>query len=160
MRLRDYIRAGATPPLATATVATLATLRGGNRSPVATVAGVAVADGPMRWLDHLRSAELPFLPAERWAIAAAALDTLLHAGVVEKALGLGWDARELIGVCRTAPHDSPSRAGLIFSLRPGDTVRDVRRTGCIIAYATVRHIWQRVPLPADGFICMPWELTA
>jgi hypothetical protein len=114
----------------------------------------------MRWLDHLRSAELPFLPAERWAIAAAALDTLLHAGVVEKALGLGWDARELIGVCRTAPHDSPSRAGLIFSLRPGDTVRDVRRTGCIIAYATVRHIWQRVPLPADGFICMPWELTA
>jgi hypothetical protein len=159
MRLRDYIRAGATPPLATATVATLATLRGRSDSTVATVAGVAVADGPKRWLEHLRSGELPFLPAERWAIAADALDSLLRAGVVEKALGLGWDARELIGVSRAAPHDSPSRSGLIFSMRPGDTVTDVRRAGCIIAYATVRHIWKRVPLPADGSICMPWEPT-
>jgi hypothetical protein len=153
MRLRDYIRAGATPPLATATVATLATLRGGNSPTVATVAGVAVADGPKRWLDQLR-----ILPAEQWARAADSLESLLHAGVVEKALGLGWDARELIGVCRAAPHDSPSRAGLIFSMRPGDTVTDVRRTGCIIAYATVRHIWKRVPLPVDGSICLPWEL--
>jgi hypothetical protein len=96
----------------------------------------------------------------RWDLAADALESLLRAGVVEKALCLGWDARELIGVCRTAPHDSPSRAGLIFSMRPGDTVTDVRRAGCIIAYATVRHIWKRVPLPADRSLCMPWELTA
>ena len=160
MRLRDYIRAGATPPLATATVATLATLRGGNGSTVATVAGVAVAESPKRWLEHLRSGALPFLPAERWARAADALDAIIQSGVVEKALALGWDARELIGVCRAPPHDSPSRAGLIFSMRPGDTVTDVRRAGCIIAYGTVRHIWKRVPLPADGSICLPWELTA
>jgi hypothetical protein len=158
MRLRDYIRAGATPPLATATVATLATLRGGSGSTVASVAGVAVADGPKWWLEHLRSGELPFLPAEQWARAADALNAIIQSGVVEKALGLGWDARELIGVCRTTPHDSPSRAGLIFSMRAGDTVTDVRRAGCIIAYATVRHIWKRVPLPADGSICLPWEL--
>jgi hypothetical protein len=157
MRLRDYIRAGATPPLATATVATLATLRGGNGS---TVAGVAVADGPKRWLDHLRSGELPFLPVERWARAADALDAIIRSGAADKALGLGWDARELIGVCRAPPHDSPSRAGLIFSMKPGDTVTDVRRAGCIIAYGTVRHIWKRVPLAADRSLCMPWELAA
>jgi hypothetical protein len=95
-----------------------------------------------------------------WDLAADALESLLRASVVEKALSLGWDIRELIGVCRTAPHDSPSRAGLLFSMRPGDTVTDVRRAGCIIAYTTVRHIWKRVPLPADGSICLPWELTA
>jgi hypothetical protein len=158
MRLRDYIRAGATPPLATATVATLATLRGGNGSTIATVAGVAVAESPKRWLEHLQSGELPFLPAERWATAADALDAIIRSGAADKALGLGWDARELIGVCRAPPHDSPSRAGLIFSMRPGDTVTDVRRAGCIIAYSTVRHIWKRVPLPVDGSVCLPWEL--
>jgi hypothetical protein len=158
MRLRDYIRAGATPPLATATVATLATLRGENGSTVATVAGVAVAEGPKRWLEHLRSGELQCLSAERWARAADALDAIIQAGVVDRALGFGWDARELIGVCRAPPDDSPSRAGLIFSMRPGDTVTDVRRTGCIIAYGTVRHIWKRVPLPVDGSVCLPWEL--
>jgi hypothetical protein len=94
----------------------------------------------------------------RWDLAADALESLRHAGMIEKALALGWHARELIGVCRAAPHDSPSRAGLIFSMRPGDTVTDVRRAGCIIAYATVRHIWKRVPMPADGSICLPWEL--
>jgi hypothetical protein len=96
----------------------------------------------------------------RWDLAASSLESLLRAGVVEKALVLGWDARELIGVCRAPPHNSPSRAGLIFSIRPGDTVTDVRRAGCIIAYATVRHIWKRVPLPDHGALCMPWDLTA
>ena len=159
MRLRDYIRAGATPPPATATVATLATLRGRDGSTVAAVAGVAVAESPKRWLEHLQSGELPFLPAERWATAADALDAIIRSGAADKALGLGWDVRELIGVCRAPPHDSPSRAGLIFSMRPGDTVTDVRRAGCIIAYGTVRHIWKRVPLPADRSLCMPWDLT-
>jgi hypothetical protein len=130
-----------------------------NAAPsVATVATVADPGPSNGWADRLRSLR----PTEGmcWALAAEALEVLLRAGVVEKALSLGWDARELIGVCRTAPHDSPSRAGLIFSMRPGDTVTDVRRAGCIIAYATVRHIWKRVPLPVDGSICMPWELTA
>jgi hypothetical protein len=94
----------------------------------------------------------------RWDLAADALESLTHIGVVEKALGLGWDARELIGVCRAVPHDSPSRAGLIFSMRPGDSVTDVRRAGAIIAYGTVRHIWKRVPLPANGSIVLPWQL--
>jgi hypothetical protein len=92
----------------------------------------------------------------RWDLAADALDMLLSAGVVEKALGLGWDARELVGVCRAQPHDSPSRAGLIWSVKPGDTIPDVRRSGCIIAYGNVRHIWKRAPIGAD--ICLPWEL--
>jgi hypothetical protein len=43
-------------------------------------------------------------------------------------------------------------------MRPGDTVTDVRRAGCIIAYGTVRHIWKRVPLPANGSIVLPWQL--
>ena len=94
----------------------------------------------------------------RWELAADALAILMRAGVVEKALGLSWDPRELMGLCRAQPHDSPSRAGLIFSMRPGDTVTDVRRSGCIIAYGTVRHIWKRVPMPVDGSICLPWEL--
>jgi hypothetical protein len=142
-----------------ATLATLATVGACSpqfRPSVATVATVADPGPSNGWPDRLRS--LPPINGMRWDLAADALEILLRAGVVEKALGLGWDARELIGVCRAAPHDSPSRAGLIFSMRPGDAVTDVRRTGCIIA--TVRHIWKRVPLPADGSICLPWELTA
>ena len=61
---------------------------------------------------------------------------------------------------RVAPHDHPSCAGLIFSLRPGDTVPDIRRSGCAIAIAiagtNVRHIWRRAPL--DAATCLPWEL--
>jgi hypothetical protein len=78
------------------------------------------------------------------------------AGVIDKALELGWDAREIIGVCRSLPHDSPSRAGLIWSVKPGDTVPDVRRSGCIIAYGKIRHVWRRTELGAE--IVLPWEL--
>ena len=91
--------------------------------------------------------------------AQEAFAGLLASGVASKALELGWEARELVGVQRHQPHDHPSLAGLIFSMRPGDTVPDVRRAGCIIAYGTVRHIWRRTWLPADGSICLPWELT-
>jgi hypothetical protein len=155
LRLRDYIRAGATPPLATATFAAPATEARPAIGPiVADVAGVAVADGPEGWPDRLRS----LAPAAgiRWDLAADALDMLLISGVVEKALALGWDARELVGVCRGQPHDSPSRAGLIWSVKPGDTVPDVRRSGCIISYGNVRHIWKRAPIGAD--VCLPWDL--
>jgi hypothetical protein len=92
-----------------------------------------------------------------WDQAAAILDSLMPAGAVDKALGLGWDVREIIGVCRSLPHDSPSLAGLIWSVRLGDTVPDVRRSGCIIAYGDVRHIWKRAPIAAT--VCLPWELA-
>jgi hypothetical protein len=158
MHLRALIQGGRAPtnPRTPATLATVATLRPLNPRTVARVATVADHGMPERWPDRLRS--LPVVEGVRWELAADALAGLLHAGVIEKALALGWDARELIGVCRAAPHDSPSRAGLIFSMRPGDTVTDIRRAGCIIAYATVRHIWKRVPLPVDGSIVLPWQL--
>jgi hypothetical protein len=159
MHLRALIQGSRLPgsPRTPATVATLATLRPPIAPTVATVATVAAPGPPEEWSDRLRS--LPAVDGMRWDLAANALESLLRAGVVEKALDLGWDARELMGVCRAAPHDSPSRAGLIWSVRPGDTVPDLRRSGCIIAYGTVRHIWKRVPLPLDGSICLPWELA-
>jgi hypothetical protein len=91
-------------------------------------------------------------------LAADALASLMAADVIERALILGWEARELVGVQCVAPHDHAARAGLIFSLRPGDTVPDVRRSGCAIAIAgtNVRHIWRRSPL--DAATCLPWEL--
>jgi hypothetical protein len=119
---------------------------------------VAIASAPERWLERLRSADLPGLPPQRWTFAADALESLMQSGAIDKALGLGWDARELVGMQRHAPHDAPSRAGLIWSMWPGDSVTDVRRAGAIIAYGTVRHIWRRVPVPIDGSICLPWEL--
>jgi hypothetical protein len=90
--------------------------------------------------------------------SAAILDSLIVSGTIERALILGWGAREMVGVSRHWPHDHPLRAGLVFSLRPGDVVSDLRDGGCIISYANVRHIWRRLPLPSDGSICLPWEL--
>ena len=100
----------------------------------------------------------PGIESERWHGAQEAFAGLLASGVAAKALGLGWDAREIIGVCRRPPHDSPSRAGLIWSVKPGDTVPDVRRSGCIIAYGNLRHIWKRAPIGAD--VCLPWEQSS
>jgi hypothetical protein len=90
--------------------------------------------------------------------AASILESLMAAGAIDAALRLGWDARELIGLSRFHPHDHPLRAGLIFSLRPGDAVRDVSRAGCVIAYANVHHVWRRCRL--DTSIMLPWDLTA
>ena len=98
------------------------------------------------------------LPMERWAHAADALEGLISSGAVDKALGLGWDALELVGVRRRSPHDAPSQAGLIFSMKAGDSVSRVGRAGCVISYANVRHIWKRVPLPSDGSLVLPWDL--
>ena len=163
MSLRDFIRAGAIPPPATATFATLAT--GGiahlSRS-VATVATVAVAERPERWIERLRAGDLPG-PAERWERAADALACLMESGAVAKALVLGWDALELVGVQRTPPHDAPLCAGLIFSLWPGDAVTDVRRSGCAIVYRAGRHIWLRristqYARAREAESCLPWEL--
>jgi hypothetical protein len=159
MHLRALIQGGRAPttPRTPATLATVATLRPLTPSTVARVATVADLGRPEGWVGRIQA--LPAVEGVRWDLAADALESLWRAGVVEKALGLGWDARELIGVCRAAPHDSPSRAGLIFSMSPGDTVTDVRRAGAIIAYATVRHVWKRVPMPSDGSIVLPWQLA-
>jgi hypothetical protein len=78
----------------------------------------------------------PGIEPGRWHGAQEAFAGLLASGIAAKALGLGWDARELIGVQRARPHDTPNRAGLIFSMRPGDTVPDVRRSGCTSLTAT------------------------
>jgi len=112
---------------------------------------------PERWAEMLRGLAVDGV---RLDLAADALESLMDSGAVERALILGWDARELIGVQRAQPHDHPSRAGLIFSLRPGDTVPDVRASGSIISSGNVRHIWRRSPLPCDGSICLPWEIRA
>jgi hypothetical protein len=144
-------------PRTPAKVAIPATVPAIDRPTIATFATFAALPNPETWLACLRS-DLPLLPAERWARAADALESLMLSGAIDKALALGWDVRELVGVQRHPPHDHPSRAGLIFSMWPGDSVTDVRRTGAVIAWASVRHIWRRVPLPADGSICLPWEL--
>jgi hypothetical protein len=98
----------------------------------------------------------PGIEPGRWHGAQEVFVGLLASGIAAKALGLGWDAREIIGVCRSLPRDSPSRAGLIWSVKSGDTIPDVRRSGCIIAYSKIRHIWRRAPLAAD--LVLPWEL--
>jgi hypothetical protein len=142
-----------------AIVAIPATVHPASPPTIATIATFAAPADPETWLAMLRRDGLPLLPAPRWAVAVDALESLMRSGAVAKALELGWDARELIGVQRRQPHDAPHCAGLIFSMRAGDTVTDVRRSGCLISYSNVRHIWKRVPLPADGSICLPWELA-
>ena len=97
--------------------------------------------------------------AVRLDLAADALDSLMAADVIERALILGWDARELVGLQRAKPHDHPARAGLVYSVRPGDSVSSVHDAGCAITIAgsNVRHIWRRVPLTDS--VCLPWTLT-
>jgi hypothetical protein len=163
MRLRALIEGRNCPPIhrpTPATVAILATVEGvlpKFRPSVATVATVATLPEPERWADMMRGLAVDGV---RLDLAAAILDSLMDAGTIERALILGWDARELIGLQRVKPHDDPSRAGLVYSMRPSDAVSDIRDTGCAIAIAgtNVRHLWRRVPLPADRSICLPWEL--
>jgi hypothetical protein len=100
----------------------------------------------------------PGMPPRRWQEAQDSFAMLVATGVASEALAAEWTPQELCGVSSRPPHDHPEHAGLIFSMRPNDTVTDVRRAGCIIAYGTVRHIWKRAPMPADGSVCLPWEL--
>jgi hypothetical protein len=92
----------------------------------------------------------------RWQRAQEAFAELLATGVASEALAAGWSPHELCGVCATPPHDAPSKAGLVFSLWPGDRVEGVDRWGCNIATGQRWHTWRRVPINAS--IVMPWEL--
>lgn len=130
----------------------------GDLQVVSAVSAVsATALRPEEWAPSLRRTQIYGVDLNA---AADILDALTHEGVVAEALALGWDPRELLGVWRFKPHDSPYCAGLIFSLWPGDTVTDVRRSGCLITYSGGRHVWLRRPLPlgADTVACLPWEL--
>lgn len=76
------------------------------------------------------------------AAAADVLEILFREGALAEALAIGWDPRELVGMWRHRPHDHQHYAGLVFSIRPGDTVRSVSPAGCVINIAgtNVRHI--------------------
>src|SRR4051794_18450742 len=90
-------------PATLATLATLATVEpfsARSAETIATVATVAALAGPESWLALLRLPGLHLLPAARWTIAADALESLMRSGAIDKALALGWDARELVGVQR------------------------------------------------------------
>ena len=100
----------------------------------------------------------PGTSPRRWQGVQDSFAMLVATGAASRALATGWTPQDLCGVSSRPPHDRPDIAGLIFSLRPGDSVRGVSRNGCIIVSGTVRHIWKRCPLPADGSICLPWEL--
>lgn len=155
MRLRHLIeRAGAqSSPRTVATLATSATDHRPEHPSVATVATVAAGPKPEQWPNILRS-----LPVEGLDLRMAAdhLARLVEIGAVAEALALGWDARDLVGLWRFPPHALPSRAGLVFSLHPGDSVRSIRPTGCVIGIAggNVRHIWLRASVRD---VLLPWE---
>lgn len=116
------------------------------------------ASDPASWLERLMACDLPGLPPERLGRAADGLAGIMESGAIDKALGLGWGACELVGAARRPPHDAPHVAGLIWSLWLGDTVADVRRAGCAIVYPTGSHIWLRRPLAPDA-VCLPWDLA-
>jgi hypothetical protein len=96
--------------------------------------------------------------ASRWQEIVDTFARMIDGGAAAQALASGWRLVEIIGIQVELPHDLPSRAGLVFSARPGDSIKNVRPGGCIIANGTVRHIWKRVPLPAGGSIVLPWQL--
>ncbi len=110
------------------------------------------------WADVLRTGDLPGLTLERWAAVSDALAHLIVTGAAAKALERGWEAFDLIGVQRRPPHDASHVAGLVFGMRPGDVVTDMRRSGCLITYQGGRHVWLRRPLTLDA--CLPWDLPA
>jgi hypothetical protein len=70
-------------------------------------------------------------------------------------LANGWHPLDVLGVQRQEPNDHPSGAGLIFSMRPGETVRAIGPLGCEITTYTGPHLWRRVAL--SGAVA-PWEL--
>jgi putative DNA primase/helicase len=79
--------------------------------------------------------------------------------------GLQWSMPPTAGTDANDFHISdglPALQKMLLALLGGavaDSVTGVRRAGAIIPYGNVRHIWKRAPLPADGSICLPWELA-
>ena len=98
----------------------------------------------------------PGTQPRRWQRAQVAFVELLATGAAVQALAAGWTLQELCGVCRMSPHDAPSKAGLIFSMWPGDRVEGIDAWGCNIAAAQRWHNWRRVP--ASALVVMPWEI--
>ena len=98
----------------------------------------------------------PGTQPRRWQRAQAAFVELLATGAAVQALAAGWTLQELCGICRMSPHDAPSKAGLIFSMWPGDRVEGIDAWGCNIAAGQRWHNWRRVP--ASALVVMPWEL--
>jgi hypothetical protein len=152
MRLRHLIRGTGNAASDRGTLATLAIERPQTPPTVATVATVATLWSPDSWAALMRRATVDGVQLET---AAAILESIMASGAIDAALRLGWDARELIGLQRFRPHDHPLWAGLVFSLRSGDVVRNVTDSGCIIVAANVRYIWRRVPL--GDSIMLPWD---
>jgi hypothetical protein len=159
MRLRAFIE-GATGPTPTrptlATLATPATHEAGSPQNRPAVATVATLPEPECWAGMMRGLTIDGV---RLDLAAAVLDSLMDAGTIERALILGWDARELVGLHRAKPHDHPARAGLVYSLRVGDSVSSVHDAGCaiVVAGGPAPHLWRRGPLTDSIFL--PWTLT-
>jgi hypothetical protein len=98
----------------------------------------------------------PGTQPKRWQRAQAAFVELLATGAASQALATGWTPQELCGVSATAPHDAPSKAGLIFSMWPGDRIEGIDAWGCNIAAGQRWHTWRRVP--ASALVVMPWDL--
>lgn len=159
MKLRHLIERrgpGRSDPAPPASVAKIAKVEGEQGASFATIATFATPPGPERWPNVLRSLTVAGVDLRA---AADALERLAEAGTVAEALALGWDARDLVGLWRFPPHALPSRAGLIYSLYPGDTVRSVRSTGCVIVIggANLRHIWLRASVRD---VVPPWKFAA
>src|ERR1700733_4811014 len=106
MHLRSLIQGAKAPgvsptPAKVAIPAIVGTSPDCTAGTIATFATFAAPAGPESWPDLLRS--LPPVEGVNWEVAADVLDSLIRAATIDKALGLGWAARELIGVCRSLP---------------------------------------------------------
>ena len=157
MRLRHLIRGPAVASGDRRTPARIARIaREGTPAPptLATLANIATPEAAA-WPSLIRGATVDGVQI---ATATDILESLMAAGAIDAALRLGWDVREIVGLSRSKPHDHPLRAGLVFSMRPGDAVVDLSRAGCVIAYGNVRHIWRRTTL--DASIMLPLDLAA
>jgi hypothetical protein len=98
------------------------------------------------------------------------LASLIASGDVAAMLANGWHPLEVLGVqagrdksipahdhgIQASSQDNPSVAGLIFSMRRGETVRAIGPLGCEITTTTGPHLWRRVAL--SGAVA-PWDLA-
>jgi hypothetical protein len=153
------------PPSSVAGVATAACSKGSDLDSAAIEERAAIAEfdaglsrplaEALAWMEVCPPP--PGTPSGRWREAQDSFAMLVATEAASEALAAGWTLQELCGVSGPWPYDHPDHAGLIFSMRPGDTVTDVRRIGAVIVYGTRRHIWKRIP--PDRSIALPWQLV-